>query len=792
MDLDFSKRQVRLSVGELAGFALRPCFGEGAPSGAWRTAVGRQWHQQLQNNDIDAAAHHPDLAVAVEVALDARWPIAGWMALLGGRIDEVLSTHRAHLFREIKTVREALPIDPADLRERYPSYFAQLAIYVELARIHPKWNDREISGELLFVDIDEGFTQTIPLDPGEAPFRLACQSEQLGRFLTLRMASHEAHSKMTPRAPFDCWRSGQEDALEALRRSAKVAPIRLFEAPTGFGKTGLALDQALEELRSGRMDRIIFLTGKSSGQAPIVEQLHRILGDTAPFSLRYLQMRNRQELRLASGDAATFDRTAMARRWEDADLRLEDLFTGPTITPDRLLEVGERLEVDPHALARALLALTDIWIGDYNYLFAPGSAGVFRDVIGFDPAKTFLIVDEAHNLPARAAGAWSHRFQAADWHVLASELARLEWPPSCLRAVEALAGFIDVLRPSDRLDDALHFEGKALLRGLAEQIVQTPLPWEDTSEFMVDLLWRVPAAFQTLENALLPMLSWSPTPGQWSLTCLDASAETGPILQQFGGAMLMSATLQPLPETCLRLGLPDPGTKEGRGVTTLVEGQAPWRQGAHRVAIDTRVDTRFKSREASLRRTALTVLALAEGQPAPIAVFFSSYRYAEDVARFIEWEAPYLRVAMQPRSLDLPAQGDFLEESLLTAHALFLILGSSFSEGIDQLGGRIERAMVVGPALPEVNPVQEATRAAFRQAGHPDPFRATYQLPGLTRIHQALGRLVRAPGHRADILLHGQRFAEPAYHCLLRPEFQTADILRTDHDLAVWLRGNAS
>lgn len=785
MELDFDRREVRLSVGELAGFALCPSFGGAPPSGAWRAAAGREWHQQLQSASL--AAPRVGSEVQVEVTLEARWPIAGWTAVIGGRIDEVVTTTGNHLFREIKTVRQPLPADPTELRATYPDYFAQLALYVELAGALPRWNDRPISGELLFVEIDEGFSQVIPLDPGEAAYRREQQFSQLGRFLRLRSEARDAHRQLPARPPFPTWREGQETVLAELRAAQDEAPILLFEAPTGFGKTGIALAHALDALRHGRCDRIVALTGKSSGQSAIVRQLETVLGPAA--GLRFLQMRNRQELRLESGDRDTFDRQAMAARWLETGLRLEDCFDGATATPERLRDLGERHRFDPHALARALLALADVWIGDYNYLFAAGSAGVFRDVPGFQPARTFLLVDEAHNLATRVADASSHRFEAADWHVLANELARRDWPPGLVRAVEALAGLLDALRPVSPLDDELHFEAQGLLRRIAEFVLQTPLPWEELDEFGLDLLWQAPAALQSLENDLLPILSWCRAPGNWSLTCLDAAAVTGPILQSYGGVLLMSATLQPLPETCARLGLPSPAQAAGRHQIAWVEGLAPWRENAHRVAIDTRVDTRFQQRGRSLRKTAHTVLALAEGQPAPVAVFFSSYRYAEEVAKVLEWEAPQLRLALQPRGLDLAGQSEFLEESLLLAHALFLILGSSFSEGIDQLGGRVTRAMVVGPALPEVNPVQEATRDALRRARHPDPFRITYQIPGLTRVHQALGRLVRAPGQSAEILLHGQRFADPAYFDLLRPEYQDATVVRTDADLAEWLRG---
>ena len=138
----------------------------------------------------------------------------------------------------------------------------------------------------------------------------------------------------------------------------------------------------------------------------------------------------------------------------------------------------------------------------------------------------------------------------------------------------------------------------------------------------------------------------------------------------------------------------------------------------------------------------------------------------------------------------LAAQTAWVEESLRGADALLLVLGSSFAEGIDSLGGRVTHAMVVGPALPEVNPVQEARLAEAMAAGLPREaaFRRVYQIPGMTKVNQALGRLVRAPGQRARVLLHCERFLEPAYRHLLAPEYQAGPAIADDAGLGSWLR----
>ncbi|MCX6932694.1 MAG: helicase, partial [Verrucomicrobia bacterium] len=144
-------------------------------------------------------------------------------------------------------------------------------------------------------------------------------------------------------------------------------------------------------------------------------------------------------------------------------------------------------------------------------------------------------------------------------------------------------------------------------------------------------------------------------------------------------------------------------------------------------------------------------------------------------------------VALQPRLTDLAAQTAWVEESLVLTDALFLVLGSSFAESIDLLGGRVTHAMVIGPALPEVNAVQRARIAELRDLGREAAFRRVYQIPGMAKVNQALGRLVRAPGQRARVLLHCRRFAELSYAQLLARDYQFGQNIATDSELTAWL-----
>ena len=198
------------------------------------------------------------------------------------------------------------------------------------------------------------------------------------------------------------------------------------------------------------------------------------------------------------------------------------------------------------------------------------------------------------------------------------------------------------------------------------------------------------------------------------------------------------------------------------------------------------MDTSFRERHTHYASTAATVAALSR-PGAGTAVFFSSYAYADAIVRELAAAHPRFKASLQPRLSGLSEQAAWIDDSLASADALFLVLGSGFAESIDLLGGRVTRAMVVGPALPEVNAVQRARLGMRAGDGHGEAFRRVYQIPGMQKVNQALGRLVRAPGQHAKVLLHCRRFAEPSYAELLAQDFRSSQSIAADTHLEAWL-----
>lgn len=777
MQVDTLSRETRLSVGELANFRSQPQRSK-MGGRSWRANLGQQWHQESAKQ---TAAAYPE--AIFEQTITGTLRHRDWTLVLQGRIDQVIPDTDQLTLREVKTVRQSLPCPPEDLAQEYPEYFAQAAIYLKLAGILPEYAEAKVRAELLFIDISSGTAQIVPIDASGADV-VTAQMDVLVRFLDDRRTRRVQLEQLEIHPPFPSLRAGQAELIQQLATASLKRPTVLLQAPTGFGKTGIVMEHALKQMQNGLFERCIYLTSKSSGQLETVRQLRMMIGS----GLRYIQMRNRAEHKIDSPlHSCTGDRRCeddLNQHWVAADIHPPELLQASTLTLERAKAIGSDTGVCPYALTKACLPYTEFWIGDSNYLFAPHSRHVFFDTYGFDPAKTLLIIDEAHNLPARNADALSIEINANDLFFAIEELraagAARRLTTSLVRIATAISDYAtgtvistdEIYKQCDLCEEAASF------------LEESRFDYEAVAPFAMEIVWRIPEIAKRLDEASQAWLFWCPAAARLRAQCLDAGEWTAECLKPFSSRILMSATLDPLDNYHDELGV-------ARSETSLAIGWAEWRENAYDVAIDCRVDTRLRHRKQHYETTAITIAQLAGSQPGePIVVFFPSYQYAENIMAYLSAIDESLRVAIQPRGVGLREQEQFVDESLMMADVLFLIIGSSYSEGIDKLGGRIQTVMVVGPALPEVNPVQAAKIDAVGPAQRSLAFQTVYLIPAMRRIHQALGRIVRAPGQRARILLHCKRFAEPEYHQMLQPEYQSTRLIKDESVLFEWLSSN--
>ncbi len=786
MDFSLDERTASLSVGEFSDFSVGPRGGGDGQfqQGIWRAHLGSRWHREMQTQ---ASADDP--TAAFEISISGQIFHRGWTITLTGRIDQKVVRPNHVLLREIKTVMRAVPIPEDELRDDYPAYFAQLATYLALHGLDA--SAPPAKGELVFVETSTGLAQVIPLAATTDAHLFNVRLERVTEFLDLRLRARERLRGLAFKPAFADLRPGQETTRAEL--SAAVAAHRhvALEAPTGFGKTGVLLECALDALRAGRFARLVYLTSKSTGQIQVRDTLTRMTIDTAGTPVAQWHVRNKAEHCVNHTFHCVRDECVylqdLETRWPQSGLSRFYLFENHPRDLTALRDAGRSARICPYEITRTSLAFNDVWIGDYNYVFAPRNRTLFANQPGWNPAETLLVIDEAHNLPSRVADAHSHVARADEARALLAELDHINAPAPLLRAWETYTLILAALKPVDALDLPLEEDLFEVLTRIGELVQNTPLDFAALGQGLADQLWRAIDLAAWIADGQLAKLLWCPRLGELHFTCLDAAPITGEILRPFGGTILASATLSPLEPYAASVGL-DPGELH------LLSAHTPWRDGAYDVAYDARVDTTYRQRERHAPTTAATIATMQDAAGGPIAAFFPSYAYANQIASEVDRAHPGLRVALQPRLPDLAAQTAWVEESLALADVIFLVLGSSFAEGIDLLGGRLSHAMVVGPALPEVNAVQRA-RLDSAQRGpsavsREEAAHRVYRIPGLQKVNQALGRIIRAPGQRAKVLLHCRRFVEPAYASLLSRDYQFGETITTDDEFVDWLESS--
>lgn len=249
------------------------------------------------------------------------------------------------------------------------------------------------------------------------------------------------------------------------------------------------------------------------------------------------------------------------------------------------------------------------------------------------------------------------------------------------------------------------------------------------------------------------------------LRCLDPSRPLGDRLGRFRSTIAFSATLQPPEFFRARSGFPRETTR-----TVAFPPPFPPRNRLVRVVPD--IVTTYRGRKRDLGKVAALIDAIAAARPGNYLVFFSSHQYLREVLG----QVPPWRIGsdllVQSRAMSEPARDRHLEllRESGSARILYAVQGGIFGEGVDYPGDMVRGVIVVGPGLPRFDMDAELVRRHFDEL-YQTGFDYAYVYPGMHRVIQAAGRLIRGPEETGVVVLLGERFARAQYQRLFPPDW---------------------
>ncbi len=748
--------RISLSIRALTEFLLRQGSIDSRFSGLDRAAEGARIHRRLQKQG--GKNYKAELALQIEIEQD------GFLYRLAGRADGVVDTPGGLLVDEIKTI--ASPLESLAEND-HPAHWAQGCIYA-----HILCSQRQLSGcavQLRYYQVETGEIQAFIRHYTEAELKdsvhaLLTQYSRWAR-LSLNWKAKRDASLRALQFPFAQYRSGQRQMAIACYNTYKMGGRLFCCAPTGTGKTLSALFPALKALGEGYGERIFYLTAKTIARKAAEDAL-ALLAKNQACNLRQLTLTAKDKICFLEERRCLPEYCPYAEGYYD---RVNDavytlLQEGTSFSRQNLEAAAKKYRLCPYELSLDLSLWCDCVVCDYNYLFDPV---VHLQRFFESPGESLFLVDEAHNLVDRSREMYSARLQKGSFFAFKKQLPKqysglhkaLNGINRCFISLrhqgeEAGVPVFQLACPPAELDQSLQ-----KFRLSAEAFLQEHRG-HGAEESLLELYFSV-LFYQKIRegfDASYTVLLYSDAREvSLKLFCLDPSTFLEESLSLGRASVLFSATLLPLPYYRETLG----GGEDAK----LQNLPSPFQQGYLGLFVAGEISTKYARRRATLPEVADMLATLASGKTGNYLAYFPSYQYLREAAACLSERHPHLPLLIQESGMDEAAREHFLAAFQTGASNTLLglcVLGGIFAEGVDLPGERLIGTAVVGVGLPQIGPEPDAIRDYYAQKNG-FGFEYAYQFPGMNKVLQAAGRVIRTENDCGVVLLIDSRFTSQRY-----------------------------
>jgi DNA excision repair protein ERCC-2 len=770
MRIDHEKREIVCAVGDLVYESTYRRIGVERGDGFRRMWIGQDIHTKRAEQRANEDPHY-----RAEVHVVHRTTVGGWSVTVTGRIDGLSIDKEAKRvsIEEVKSIHFDLELEALYRSEKLQRHLYQLLLYAYFLSGQPDFEDFVFAPQLVLIDLVSGDTRVVDTEFDRQSVADALRASlaklinDLETAAALRVAKRAFADTLT--FPFDGMRAGQDDIVSAVARGIYQRDALLISAPTGIGKTMAVLYPAVRQsLKLGK--KLFFLTSKTLQQDAAVEALRR-LNDG---SFRVLRIRSKQKMcahteMICHEDFCPFA-AQYGQKMEKSGL-LSHLVTSMSyFDPDITFEMARTTEVCPFEVSLELIDQADVIVCDYNYIFDP-YVGLKAYQQENDYGDCVLVVDEAHNLVERGRGYYSpdlheQQFDAIRQHMMTRNCWIAGWEELLddLRAhFHELALVLE-----DDMRQSICSPSRELFveqRTIWERIVLEYIGWKidnriaEEEDPLIDFYFKLVKFTNLLaeEGDEFAHLVERTNEGiRLKIFCKDPSRFLGTIFDSAHATIALSATLEPFEFYRRTLGFPTSRTAE-------LSLPSPFPRDNRKIVIVSDVDTTYKRRADHYDRIAESVAQIADAGNGNFLALFPSYAFLREIAE--RMPPTDKRVMIQRNDMtdyERNAILDILRERSRKGNLILAVSGGMYAEGIDYQGDMLSGVMVVGPALPQVSFEQELLKQYYDEQ-YGAGFEFAYLIPGMTRVVQSAGRVIRSETDIGVIALLCKRFTQESY-----------------------------
>lgn len=746
------KKQVRISVRALVEFVLRSGDIDNRRSGAAQKdamAAGTRIHKRIQKR---MGGNYRAEVPLKYTALDEEEDIE---LLVEGRADGIFEEDGIVTIDEIKGVY----MDLERLAEPVAVHMAQAMCYGFFCCC-----DRDLDGvriQLTYCNLETEEIRRFHEDRSREELEVWFRSVIHEYFKWARyLCHHELQRNQSINGlefPFP-YREGQRDLAVAVYKTISRKKRLFIQAPTGIGKTLSTIFPAVQAMGAGKASKVFYLTAKTITRT-VAEEAFRILRSRGlVFTAVTITAKEKlcpMEKTECNPDACPYAKGHFDRVNEAV---FDILHLEQEMDRETVLRYAEKYRVCPFEFCLDISSWTDGIICDYNYVFDP-SVRLKRYFADGASGDYLFLVDEAHNLVSRAREMYSASVYKEDFlevkRIIKGKSPRLERQLD--RCNKLLLSMKRECGDWQLLEDVTGLAAGIMTAFSYMETFMEEFPEFPERETVLDFYFCLRDFLNVYEelDGHYRIYEENREDGSFlvRLFCVDPSRLLSTCMDQGASTILFSATLLPVRYYKTLLS----GNQDDYAV--YVNSPFPEENRLLMVAED--VSSRYTRRSPSeYRKVADYIRIVTQSRTGNYMVFFPSYQYMGEIEEILEEEPLEADLLVQGQGMGEAEKTEFLEEfEKERSHSLaaFCVMGGVFSEGIDLKEERLIGVIVVGTGLPMVCVEQEVLKGYFDETEEKG-FDFSYQYPGMNKVLQAAGRVIRTPGDRGVILLLDDRF----------------------------------
>ena len=752
--MDENLPMIRISVRNLVEFILREGNIDNRTGGGQdpeNMQMGSRIHRKIQRQM--GSDYQAEVPLKTEIVCD------GFTLKIEGRADGLIHTKEQVMVDEIKGVLRELD----RVQEPAGIHLAQAKCYASM--VAEQEGVDEIGVQMTYCQMEteevKRFQYSYRSNELKVWFdEVIRQYEKWAKFQIEWRKARNASVKGIE-FPFP-YRKGQRDLAVSVYRTILRKKKLFIQAPTGVGKTISTVFPAVKAVGEELGEKIFYLTAKTITRT-VAEQAFETLREQN-LKFKVITLTAKEKICFCEETSCNPDDCPYAKGHFDRvnDAVYELLMQEDVMSREVLEAQARKHKVCPFEMALDVSTWVDGVICDYNYVFDP-DARLKRFFAEGGAGGYLFLIDEAHNLVERGRQMYSAELCKEDF-LAVKKLVKGEAPRFAKR-LEACNKILLAMKKECEnykvLDNISHF-GIQLMNVLSEtdRYLEECVD-KEVRETVLDFYFQVRSflnIYDGLDENYVVYTEYQEN-GRFvlKLFCVNPAANLQKCLDKGNSAVFFSATLLPIQYYKRLL------STEKDNYAVYIDSSFDTKKRLLMNGVD--VSTRYTMRSREMyQRYATYIFRVVKAKTGNHLIFFPSYRFMEDVyqefTQLLASDEEEMELVIQQKHMDEEERENFLrafemgrEKSLIG----FGVLGGIFSEGIDLTNEKLIGTLIIGTGLPQVCNEREILKSYFDQKGLYG-FDYAYRYPGMNKVLQAAGRVIRTEDDRGVILLLDERF----------------------------------